>query len=332
MKSNQKFKRELQIVLAVMVICSLLIISSFAEENYLSQINQDSTRETWGIVIYQYRYWLGFFGLAILGVVYGVVYLMQSQHDETTLLQTQEELRKSKQLSQLVMDNIPQRICWKDCNSVYLGCNQNFANIAGLDHPNLIVGQTDYDLPWKKEESDFFRECDFRVMESDTAELGIVEPVKNGFEAVKEIRNLPEVKDTVIIAISASVMDLDRKKSRAIGCDSFLPKPVDEVELLTALQEHLQLDLIYEEIDAAHTNHLLKTEVCALQTLIAPPIEEMEILYELAMLGSMKKIHERAIYLGKLDEQYAPLANKLRDLAQSFQEKAIVNLIKQYLS
>ncbi|MGK7915654.1 MAG: hypothetical protein AB4038_08915, partial [Prochloraceae cyanobacterium] len=62
-----------------------------------------------------------------------------------------------------------------------------------------------------------------------------------------------------------------------------------------------------------------------------PPPEEIAILYKLAMLGSMKKIRERAIYLEQLDAKYAPLAAKLQELAQGFQEKAIVNLVKQYL-
>ncbi|MDJ0687940.1 MAG: hypothetical protein QNJ41_05490, partial [Xenococcaceae cyanobacterium MO_188.B32] len=73
------------------------------------------------------------------------------------------------------------------------------------------------------------------------------------------------------------------------------------------------------------------TKAAAAQTLVAPPPEEMEILYELAMLGSMKKIRERAIYLAELDEQYAPLAAKLQELAQGFQEKAIVHLLEQLL-
>ena len=49
------------------------------------------------------------------------------------------------------------------------------------------------------------------------------------------------------------------------------------------------------------------------------------------MLGSMKKIRERAIYLEELDEKYGPLAANLKNLASNFQEKAIVNLIEQYL-
>jgi len=86
-----------------------------------------------------------------------------------------EELQESQQLLQLVMDNIPQSIFWKDRNSVYLGCNRNFARGAGLDHPEQILGRDDYDLPWSREEADGYRACDARVMEGDRPELHIVE-------------------------------------------------------------------------------------------------------------------------------------------------------------
>jgi diguanylate cyclase (GGDEF)-like protein/PAS domain S-box-containing protein len=91
--------------------------------------------------------------------------------------QTEKAMIEKEELLQLVLDNIPQYIFWKDRNSVYLGCNRNFAIIAGLKKPLEIVGKTDYDLPWTKEESDFFRECDARVMETDTAEYHIIEPL-----------------------------------------------------------------------------------------------------------------------------------------------------------
>ena len=64
--------------------------------------------------------------------------------------------------------------------------------------------------------------------------------------------------------------------------------------------------------------------------LIAPPPEEIEILYELAMLGNMKKIRQQAQYLKSLDSKYTLLADKLDELAQGFQEKAILELIEQY--
>ena len=169
-----------------------------------------------------------------------------------------------------------------------------------------------------------------RQIQPDCILTDLVMPVKTGFEAVEAIRNLPELKEITIIAISASVLDMDRAKSRLIGCNSFLPKPVDEQKLLTLLQEYMQLEWIYEELAESSSAESSARETAA-QTLVVPPPEEMEILYELAMLGSMKKIRERAIYLAELDEKYAPLAAKLQDLAQSFQEKALVHLLEQYL-
>ena len=45
----------------------------------------------------------------------------------------------------------------------------------------------------------------------------------------------------------------------------------------------------------------------------------------------MKKIRQWAIALEELDMQYQPFASQLKQLSQGFQEKAIVNLVEQYL-
>jgi len=91
--------------------------------------------------------------------------------------QAEEARRESQQMLQLVMDNIPQFIYWKDRNSVYLGCNRNFSHLAGVSNPENIVGKTDYDLLWEKEEANFFHERDRQVMETDTPKYHIVEPL-----------------------------------------------------------------------------------------------------------------------------------------------------------
>lgn len=76
---------------------------------------------------------------------------------------------------QHILDSLPQYIFWKDCDSVYLGCNQKFAEAGGLASTAEIVGKTDYDLPWKPEETAWFRECDRRVIDSGIAEYNILE-------------------------------------------------------------------------------------------------------------------------------------------------------------
>jgi PAS domain S-box-containing protein len=50
---------------------------------------------------------------------------------------------------QYVVDNIPYLIFWKDTNSVYLGCNKNFAALDGKDDSRALVGRSDFDMAWK---------------------------------------------------------------------------------------------------------------------------------------------------------------------------------------
>lgn len=85
------------------------------------------------------------------------------------------ELSAAK-LLEVIMDNIPQSIFWKDRESNYIYCNRNFAQDAGVETPSDIFGKSDYDLVWKPEEADFFREVDQRVMNRDQPELNFIEP------------------------------------------------------------------------------------------------------------------------------------------------------------
>jgi PAS domain S-box-containing protein len=87
-----------------------------------------------------------------------------------------DEIRESKRMLQLILDYIPQYVFWKDRDSVYRGCNRSFARLAGKANPQELIGKTDHDLPWPRDETDFFRECDRRVMETDVPELHSVEP------------------------------------------------------------------------------------------------------------------------------------------------------------
>ncbi|MBU6451791.1 MAG: PAS domain-containing protein [Cyanobacteria bacterium REEB67] len=84
-------------------------------------------------------------------------------------------LKSTQNMFQLVMDNIPISIFWKDRNSVYLGCNQSFAADVGKQHTEDLVGLTDFDNPSTREESEFFVKCDKRVMDSGKPEYHIIE-------------------------------------------------------------------------------------------------------------------------------------------------------------
>jgi PAS domain S-box-containing protein len=88
---------------------------------------------------------------------------------------TERELGESRMMLEYILDAVPQSIFWKDRASVYLGGNQAFARQAGVAHPADIVGKTDYDLPWLREESDAYRSDDREVMEHNRPKMHIVE-------------------------------------------------------------------------------------------------------------------------------------------------------------
>lgn len=81
--------------------------------------------------------------------------------------QAEEQLVEAQRFFQLIIDNIPQAIFWKDRNLVYQGCNQTFARNAGLSSPSEIVGKNAYDLTLRKDDVDTFRQDDLRVMQEN---------------------------------------------------------------------------------------------------------------------------------------------------------------------
>ncbi|NJL23157.1 MAG: PAS domain-containing protein, partial [Leptolyngbyaceae cyanobacterium SM1_3_5] len=74
---------------------------------------------------------------------------------------------------QQVIDHLPWLIFWKDRNLVYQGCNQAWAEVAGLNSPAEAIGKVDADLPWSAAETEWYLEIDRRVMETGVAELHI---------------------------------------------------------------------------------------------------------------------------------------------------------------
>ena len=147
-------------------------------------------------------------------------------------------------------------------------------------------------------------------------------PVLDGFEAVRQMRQIPELKRVPTIAVSASVSAEDQAQSREVGIDAFLPKPVNWPALAALLEEHLELEWEYE--GAAPEG-----EEAVEGPLVPPPQEELAVLHDLARRGDMRGIRERAAYIETLGEEYVPFARKLRELAKGFEERQILALIER---
>jgi signal transduction histidine kinase/DNA-binding response OmpR family regulator len=72
-------------------------------------------------------------------------------------------------------------------------------------------------------------------------------PVMDGYEATKRIKATPKGQATVIIALTASAFEDDKKIILSGGCDDFVRKPFVEDEIFEKLEKHLGIAFIAEE-------------------------------------------------------------------------------------
>lgn len=68
--------------------------------------------------------------------------------------------------------------------------------------------------------------------------LDIGLPGKDGLEVVAEIKADAELKHIPVIAVTASAMVGDRERFLTAGCDDYLSKPVQIMDLLNKVADH----------------------------------------------------------------------------------------------
>ena len=169
--------------------------------------------------------------------------------------------------------------------------------------------------------------------------MDLVMPVMDGFEATRRLRDLPQLKNLVVVAFSASVFDTTQQQSLVAGCNSFIPKPIRVKQLLERLRIHLGIEWIYEDISTSHSllnipdlktcNSLSSTPNSEL--IIPPSPEDITSLLQLAMTGDIAGIIELATKLENLDAKYGPFATRLHQMAKGFQIKQIREFLQQYM-
>jgi two-component system cell cycle response regulator DivK len=73
----------------------------------------------------------------------------------------------------------------------------------------------------------------------DLVLMDIQLPVLDGYDATRQIKALPGLGATPIIAVSSFAMKGDEEKARASGRDGYVTKPYSPVKLLRLIQGYL---------------------------------------------------------------------------------------------
>ncbi|MBD2182676.1 response regulator transcription factor [Aerosakkonema funiforme] len=67
--------------------------------------------------------------------------------------------------------------------------------------------------------------------------LDVVLPGQSGFELCREIKTDPHTSEIPVVICSTKDTDVDKMWANMLGADAYLPKPVEETELLRTIRQ-----------------------------------------------------------------------------------------------
>lgn len=155
-------------------------------------------------------------------------------------------------------------------------------------------------------------------------------PVMNGYEATRKIKAHPLGKQTVIVALTASAFEEERKTILGAGCDDFMRKPFEAKILFAKMEELLGVRYIYEEpVDAKLENESEISGVTSNQSLESQlgqmPVEWVQKIYDAAHECCDDKIIQ---LIEEMPREFATAAQNLTTLVHDFLFDDIIELAK----
>ncbi len=137
-------------------------------------------------------------------------------YDITKQKLLEEEVRNQRNFLQYILNSVPLAISWKDMNGVYLGGNNKFAEISGLNSTNDIPGKTDFDFFWGAKYGRSIVQKDKQVLQSKQISLNnVYQTVKGNQPLWIESSSIPlsDTEDNVYGILCVSEDITERKKN-----------------------------------------------------------------------------------------------------------------------
>ncbi|MFB2876276.1 PAS domain S-box protein [Floridanema aerugineum] len=147
-------------------------------------------------------------------------------------------------------------------------------------------------------------------------------PVMDGYEATRQIKAHPQGKNTVIIALTASVFEEQQPAILAAGCNDFMPKPFRSEVLLEKIAKHLGVRYIYADNSHPITEHSL------IPTLTPEDLKVMSQEWIAQLHQAAAAVDDQLVIelVEQIPETYIKLVNILINLVENFRLDIILKI------
>ncbi|NES73162.1 MAG: response regulator, partial [Okeania sp. SIO2D1] len=142
------------------------------------------------------------------------------------------------------------------------------------------------------------------------------------YEATQNIKATTKGQATVIIALTASVLEEEKAVILSAGCDAFMRKPFREEDIFEAMHKYIGLEFIYEEVQEKEIK--LTREILTPENLATLP-EEWQIGLKDAILSSDRKTMNGIVE--KISLEHEELAEALQTSLYNFEYEKILALL-----
>jgi len=152
-------------------------------------------------------------------------------------------------------------------------------------------------------------------------------PVMDGLEATRRIKATPQGLETIIVVLTASALDEDRRGVALSGADDFLSKPCREDELLEKMRKLLNVTYDYEETADAEGQSAEVASGLTPEKLGQLPRELIEEIREATLSGNKNLLDKLAAQVQSLGDTES--ARGLQALADKYDYDSLTHLLEE---
>ena len=127
-----------------------------------------------------------------------------------------------------------------------------------------------------------------------------------------------------IIALTASVLEEERAGVLSAGCDDFLRKPFREAEIFKAMNKHIGVRYIYEDLIPLNPDIKPSREALNVEAMAEIPREILILLQDAILICDIDLM---AVILRQISSHDQPLAQAIEVAVDNFEYKKVLNLI-----